>query len=110
MTVLPSMIQVGPLRFTAVIDQKTVDKERKDSNTSGVIGFVRRHTQEIFIAEDVAADQQAVALLHEILHAIYGQFDVDAKIDDEATVSITSGVLLDTMRRNPDLVAYLMGE
>ena len=52
-------------------------------------------------------------MLHEVLHAIVAQTYAQkafAKEDDEQAVAVLSTHLLDTLRRNPALVAYLVNE
>jgi hypothetical protein len=50
----------------------------------------------------------AVTLLHEVVHAIFKIAGLPNE-KEEDTVTRLSPLLLDTLRRNPDLVAYLLG-
>lgn len=52
-------------------------------------------------------------VLHEVLHAVIAQTysqKAYAKDDDEQAVAVMATHLLDTLRRNPGLVAYLLSD
>lgn len=52
-------------------------------------------------------------MLHEVLHAVVAQTYSQksyAKEDEEQAVAVMATHLLDTFRRNPDLVAYLLSD
>lgn len=58
-------------------------------------------------------DQMRDTMLHEVLHAVVRltyQEKSFAKSDDEDAVGAIATHLLDTLRRNPDLVAYLLSD
>ena len=60
---------------------------------------------------DQGADQKADTLLHEVLHAIWEQTPLRSRESDEQeeVVVALAAPLLDTLRRNPRLVEYLIG-
>lgn len=103
---LPAFIQVGPIRYSLKIDQAALDH-----TGTGKSGSTLHNSQAILLCDNEGPDQQADTVLHETLHAIlaqtYGELSVD---EDERIISALSPLLLDTLRRNPDLVAYLVGE
>jgi hypothetical protein len=66
--------------------------------------------QLIAIADDQAADQERDTVLHEVLHCmsrIVGLIRDDD--EEERIVAALTPLLLDVLRRNPDLVGYLVG-
>lgn len=110
MSDLPTHIQVGPMRYTVAVDQVAINAE---GSSKHVYGVTLHKKLSIFLAEGMAADQEADTLLHEVLHACLNVTGQDLPYTDtqmEAVVYGLSPVLLDTLRRNPDLVAYLVGE
>lgn len=57
-------------------------------------------------------DYKATVLLHEVLHAVFflgGVEPLCPKGDEEPIVKALAPLLRDTLRRNPRLVAYIMG-
>jgi hypothetical protein len=66
----------------------------------------------IRIDPDVADDVWRETLLHEILHACHmiAGIDADTPTPPEAVVAATSPTLLDTLRRDARLRAYLLGD
>lgn len=59
-----------------------------------------------------SADQMRDTMLHEVIHAVVRltyQEKAFAKNDDEDAVGAIATHLLDTLRRNPELAAYLLG-
>lgn len=54
---------------------------------------------------------QQVTLLHEALHAVWsttGLRQLDNDLEEQVVVGLAP-LLLDTLKRNPDLVAFLTG-
>jgi hypothetical protein len=64
--------------------------------------------QTIVLDSRQATDYLAVTLLQEVVHAIFKIAGLPNE-KEEDTVTRLSPLLLDTLRRNPDLVAYLLG-
>ena len=105
---LPDHVQVGPMRYTLAVNQAAI-------NTEGHEAFGRTHhkAQTIQLAEGQGADQEADTVLHETLHACFAISGIGASVstaEEERIVAAISPLLLDTLRRNPELVAYLLGE
>lgn len=63
-------------------------------------GFIAINCQGV-LSDDAERD----TLLHEVLHVVMGLNELP---DEEKTVVLLATHLLDTLRRNPHLVTYLM--
>lgn len=97
---LPDRVQIGPYSFHIELN-----KEVNDAGNSW--GRIMYDSQRIFIDPAVERTKIAESLLHEILHGVLhvSGYRLD---DEEKFVLGTSTILLDTMRRNPDVVEFLM--
>ena len=104
---LPKQVIVGPCRYEVVRDEAVINKAQVERKTD-LLGSHDGQRQRLILAPDQAPDCEADTLLHEILHACYyiggGQKDDD---QEEEFVATVSGLLLDCLRRNPQLVSYL---
>jgi hypothetical protein len=101
--VLPKSILICGQRFTVEI------LPAKDMpGLDDAFGASRLIRQSIQLRADQGPDQQRDTLLHETIHMVAQLVDVEGKKFDERTVNVLATQLLDTLRRNPDLVAYLM--
>lgn len=109
---LPEVIRVGPHRYKVGADRARMnDICRKESRD--LLGHCNHWTLEITIEPTLAGDQKAETLLHEVLHAVVtvtGLGDEWGADKEEAAVNRLSPVILDVLRRNPRLVAYLTAE
>ena len=108
----PTWVDIGPHRYTIHWDQAAIDRERVKEESPGLRGHIRYGENKIVIDPTMAPSHQRRTLLHELLHGI---LDVTGwtsvapeKPDcDDFLVRIDS-MLLDTMRRNPHVVAWLL--
>lgn len=105
MSDLPQTITIGPLIYTVKADEashaREVWKSSKDS-----WGAINYGPGEIILDPEQSTQHRRAALLHEILHGCW--HITDPQVDyEEAAIRILTLPLLDTLRRNPDLVAYL---
>ena len=93
----------------AVREPATVsDAERLEDNW----GLTDHKTQEVLLKPGQAPDTLADTVLHEVLHCCWfnsGAASKFSKDDEEFAVRSLSPLLLDTLRRNPRLVAFLVG-
>jgi hypothetical protein len=107
---LPASVQVGPYRFTVITDGQSIAKMRRDSDSACRIGETDIATQTITVDGTLAADVLAETLLHEVMHAIWRTVGRDSWTEDSAEAKVLefAPTLLDTLRRNPDLVAFLL--
>lgn len=112
----PKKIQVGPLRLDIeFIDDvaqkvsKTPVSEDPSYDSSTTYGCLSFKDQTIYLATNQKEDIIADTLLHEVLHAIWSTVGGWAypEADEERIVSMLTGTLLDTLRRNRELTRYL---
>lgn len=117
MTALPRRLVIGHLTYTVARDQGAID--RKSLEQGGELaGYSWDCDQSILLAEKLGPDTEAETLLHEVLHQCLAtagvRLDEDAaagvKELEERAVRSMAGALLATLRRNPKLVAYLVGD
>lgn len=113
---MPERIQVGPHRYTVEATEAAIAKARAGGPGPSLMGQHDSHDLTIVLAPDLPASQQADTLLHELLHAVMAHSGIDAVLTnerdglDEQVVMAVTALLLDTLQRNPDLVAFLTAD
>lgn len=118
---LPSVVQVGPYTFAIVCSKQAILEEdakdlafklASDDESDSSVGRFLDLQQQILLDPDQKEDMMADTLLHEILHAIYytsALKEIELRdLNEEQLVGILTPILLDTLRRNPEVVNYLM--
>lgn len=112
---LPAAVTVGPFRYEVSCDQAAIDRAGQEAGAN-LLGQHSPRAGTIALAPDLSGDAEAETLLHEVLHALFdatgvGGGDGDETLLDrdaeERLIRQCSPMLLDLLRRNPDLVAYL---
>ena len=108
MSDLPRSITIGPFVYTVTDDDTAhaVAVKRDGVDTWGSISY---GLGTIALEPNQNAAHKRVALLHETMHGCWHLTDKQ-HADDEAAIRILAAPMLDMLRRNPDLVAYLMAE
>ena len=111
---MPRRITIGHLTYTVTRDKAYIDAE--SVKAGGELAGVSSSTdQKIGIAEGFGPDYEADTVVHEILHQCLraSGYDPDDHAGkdgvEEQTIKAMTGPLLSTLRRNPKLVAYLLG-
>lgn len=105
---LPGSIQVGPYRYTLTCSQAAIDRGSV-SLQSRCAGYTQHHTLTMALEPELAPDYAAETVLHEVLHAVNHVMGLgEGKYSDEEFCKRVAPMLLDTLRRNPQLVAYLL--
>lgn len=102
---LPKEVQIGPLCYAVINDEARYHKMASVAEVA-VWGKIFYGESEIVLNPDQGAQHQRLALLHEVLHGVWHLHDKGHDGDEEVLRSMTAD-LLDTLRRNPDLVTYL---
>ena len=99
---IPRTVRVGPYRY------KVVDRHGSENLGECEVDKLRIHVQV-----GQPPDSERDTLLHELLHACIAHSGLDRRLADdveEDVVRSLSPILLDTLRRNKNLIAYLTGE
>jgi hypothetical protein len=106
---MPDQVLVGPYRYTVVLSQPAVDAASREASAH-LCGSADHLAQKISLSPKLGPDARAEVLLHECIHAIFEQTKLDAglKFDvAERLVEVLGYSVLDLLRRNPKLVAFL---
>ena len=107
---LPDKVIVGALVYEVVSDAVAYAQAVVDHNEQ-VWGRVHHDAGKIILDPKQAEQHKRVTLLHECLHACWHVTDpADPHDAEEMAIRTLSGPLLDMLRRNPALVAYLLAE
>ena len=104
---LPTHVQVGAFLYSLAVNQAAINEINPTA-----FGRTRNKEQSIVLSEGQGPDQQADTVLHETLHACFMVAGMSERMTDtlaEETIRTLSPLLLDVLRRNPELVAYLLG-
>lgn len=105
---LPNRIQIGPLNFL-VTDDVAAHNQGVVEDLHDTYGRIR-YSKELIILDPNQTDaHKRITLLHEVMHGCWHLGDRSHKNDEKAIRSLTAP-LLDVLRRNPDLVAYLLAD
>ncbi len=106
---LPNKVIVGPLTYRITDDEVEQLRETAENEGNASWGTIKYGRGLIVLNPEQDESHKRLALFHECLHACWHLTDF-AHEDDEDPVRRITGPLLDTLRRNPDLVAYLLAE
>lgn len=105
---LPERVIIGPMIYGIANDIATYAQSVVDTNEQ-VYGRVNYGECQIILDPKQHDQHKRVALLHELLHACWHVTDpLDPSNCEEMAVRAITGPLLDVLRRNPELVAYLL--
>jgi hypothetical protein len=105
-------VQIGPARYRVVVGQAAIDRRAAEDGRSELLGHCHNDELVITVSPKMAEDAQRDTLLHEVLHAIFHSTGLAHDLGDEKEESMIrrlTPALLDLIRRNPRLVADLMG-
>ena len=108
---MPQRISVGPHSYVVVKDQAELDRKSIERQIVGPQGHHDPVALRILVTEQQAPGQQRDTLLHEVLHALTemtGLHNEWSEEKEEAVVRRLTPALLDVLRRNPDLVEFLV--
>lgn len=106
---MPKSVELVGQRFTVeLVDEHHEWLNGPHTDQPGV-GAQKTAAQRIAIADDLGPDQTRDTLLHECLHGLCRVVNLipDGR-QEERVVSGLTPVLLDALRRNPGLVAFLV--
>lgn len=106
---IPAALQIGPHDYTIVVD---ADRAAELEQDAGASNYLRG---EIVLHPRQSPTQLRDTLLHECLHMLLATAGTHTGSppllspggDEERLVSALTPLLLDTLKRNPELVAFL---
>lgn len=104
---LPKSVRIGFADYNII---KCSDKN-SFVKSGGLMGMIENTDQEIRIASDMPVQNEAVTLLHEIIHGIfflYGDGQQGRTWEQEDYVGAASNGLAQLFQQNPDFVIYLL--
>lgn len=101
----PGTLAIGPLVYAVVSDEAAYLRAVADDKVD-IYGSINYGDLRIVLSPRQAAAHQRTALWHEVIHAALHLTDPDLS-DEERCVRALAMPLLDVLRRNPALVAYL---
>lgn len=110
---LPSYVDVGVYRYSIEQDDAAILFARNEARTSALTGWSDHRTQRIVLDPGLGRDAIAETLVHEVVHALLSQFptgiegDAAEAVEEGITLALGFG-LVDVIRRNPDLIAYVV--
>ena len=110
---LPKKVNMGCYEYEVSEHSDEDMKTKIDVDTEGdvVWGAISDCTQEIYINKEATPQMKRLTLLHEIVHAITFNNDIGSitKSDDmENTVDRLASGIYEVMKRNPDVVKWVM--
>ncbi len=109
---LPTSIDIGPFRYTITIDELTRQRAQETSREL-LLGQTDHDKLEMILDAKQPDSLMRETLLHETLHLvteINGLRFEWGDTKEEGVVRRLSPILLEVLRRNPELVAYLMAD
>jgi hypothetical protein len=107
----PLHVDIGPHRYAVCWDEAAIDRLRVERDEAKLAGLIHYAGLKITVDPRQGKTHQRRALLHEVVHGIldvtgWNSVGPEKPDADDFIVRIDS-MLLDTLRRNPALVAWL---
>ncbi|MCK9601020.1 MAG: hypothetical protein M0R06_18400 [Sphaerochaeta sp.] len=106
---VPESVQIGPVSYRVEHSAEAINALRVAENDAAMRAEIRYSAAVITIDPKLAISQKRLSLVHEILHGILCGLGMHV-INNEDVVTPVANSLLDTLRRNPDLAAYVLSE
>lgn len=107
---LPKIVKVGPFDYQLVKDQAAIDRCSAESQEVR-LGECDTEKQRITLSPKLAPQMEVDTALHEVLHAISDMVGLASDLGgevEEKVIRRLSPAILDTLRRNPGFVKYLL--
>ena len=106
---LPEKVVIGPLTYRITDDEAEHLRQTVADDGDSSWGMIKYGKGLILLNPEQDASHTRLALFHECLHGCWHLTDFGHQ-EDEDPIRRIAGPLLDMLRRNPDLVAYLLAE
>lgn len=100
---LPERIIVGPITYSVALDET----DGEESGNQRTLGETNTAKQQIEVWAHQGPDQMRETLWHEVIHTVLEGLGI--RHNEQLVVGLAM-MTLDTLRRNPDLAAYLIAE
>jgi len=101
------IIEIGPVQYKIEHNAEAINTLRVDMDDASIRAHIHYSSSTITVDPALSASQKRLSLLHEILHGTLSGLGLHG-INNEDVVTPTASSLLDTLRRNPKMVAFLM--
>ena len=101
---LPESATIGPFVYP-IVENGDITYE------AGVYGRIEYQPHRILLSPDSSECRQRAVLLYELLHGVFDYLGLSDRIDEdheERIITSLAPALLDTLRRNRDLVDFLL--
>jgi hypothetical protein len=102
-------IEIGPTTYKVEHTKEAITEERIGQNDANVQATITYSKSKNVVSPDLEESQKRLALWHEITHGILCDLGL-TMINNEDVVTPLASKTLEVLRRNPELVAYLVGE
>ena len=100
---LPEFVKVGHLTY------KIAEMTRKDAERADIYGDIVHSDASIRVKEGMAPGATAETLLHEIMHAVFDEWEIKMPIaEEERIVGAMARGMATVMRDNPAVMAWMM--
>lgn len=109
---IPTHVLVGPYRIEVklVSDPSAHLKDTSNhASDSDLYGILKLRDEAMYISDTLSANSMADTILHETIHAMWAAVGGwGNELPEEQIVASLTTILLDTLRRNPNLIDYLV--
>jgi hypothetical protein len=107
---IPKSVQISAFKYKIQKNQGYLDREaaRTGENLAGLSEFGKQLITVGPAAEDYMADTLLHEILHQCLRVVAFEMDEDDEKIEERIIATMTPILLDTLRRNPEIVDYLL--
>ena len=108
---LPAVVEVGPHPYTVTTEELAWLRVFAATNSAGLVGQTDHCLNTITIDPALSPTMKRDTLLHEVLHAVFSATGVSRDLGsekEEDAINRLTPTLLAVLRRNPELLAYLL--
>lgn len=105
-------VDIGAITYAVHCSEEGIDKARTAEREPKLAGCIFYEQCWIALDPTLPESKKREVLLHEITHGIIHNSDmtIGKNKEEEHFIRLFSRGMLDTLRRNPQLVTFLMGD